>query len=107
MVYAIQHPFTGRLLYPSNGAHWRYSQDVMLESMRGWCEYELRDLNDAHERAVVCGVPESDVRQGVQAIVLSESLEISAQKAQAVYSGVWHRHFPQILCKRSTGASTT
>ena len=94
MVYAIQHPFTGRLLYPSNGAHWRYSQDVMLESMRGWCEYELRDLNDAHERAVVCGVPESDVRQGVQAIVLSESLEISAQKAQAVYDrGQWPRFF--------------
>ena len=62
--------------------------------MRGWCGYELRDLNDAHERAVVCGVPESDVRQGVQAIVLSESLEISAQKAQAVYDrGQWPRFF--------------
>lgn len=90
-----------------NGACWRYQQDQMLEIMRGWCGCELRDLNDAHERAVVCGVPESDVRQGVQAIVLSESLEISAQKAQAVYSGVWHRHFPQILCKRSTDTSTT
>ena len=99
--------FTGKMLYPSNGACWRYQQDQMLEIMRGWCGYELRDLNDAHERAVVCGVPESDVRQGVQAIVLSESLEISAQKAQAVYSGVWHRHFPQILCKRSTDTSTT
>ena len=107
MVYAIQHPFTGKMLYPANGRCWTFGQDQMLEIMRGWCEYELRDLNDAHERAVVCGVPESDVRQGVQAIVLSESLEISAQKAQAVYSGVWHRHFPQILCKRSTDTSTT
>ena len=97
----------GKMLYPYNGSCWRYQQDQMLEIMRGWCGYELRDLNDAHERAVVCGVPESDVRQGVQAIVLSESLEISAQKAQAVYSGVWHRHFPQILCKRSTDTSTT
>ncbi len=94
MVYAIQHPFTGKMLYPSNGAHWRYSQDVMLESMRGWCEYELRDLNDAHERAVVCGVADSEVRQGVKAIVLSESLEISAAKAQAVYErGQWPRFF--------------
>ena len=94
MVYAIQHPFTGKMLYPSNGAHWRYSQDVMLESMRGWCDYELRDLNDAHERAVVCGVADEDVRQGVQAIVLSEPLEISAQKAQAVYDrGQWPRFF--------------
>ena len=94
MVYAIQHPFTGKMLYPYNGSCWRYQQDQMLEIMRGWCEYELRDLNDAHERAVVCGVPESDVRQGVQAIVLSESLEISAQKAQKVYDrGQWPRFF--------------
>lgn len=94
MVYAIQHPFTGELLYPSNGAHWRYSQDIMLESMQGWCNYELRDLNDAYKRAIVCGVPESEVRQGVQAIVLSESIEISAKKAQAVLErGQWPRFF--------------
>ena len=94
MVYAIQHPFTGKMLYPANGRCWTFGQDQMLKIMRGWCEYELRDLNDAHERAVVCGVPESDVRQGVQAIVLSESLEISAQKAQAVYDrGQWPRFF--------------
>ena len=94
MVYAIQHPFTGKMLYPANGRCWTFGQDQMLEIMRGWCGYELRDLNDAHERAVVCDVPESDVRQGVQAIVLSESLEISAQKAQAVYDrGQWPRFF--------------
>lgn len=94
MVYAIQHPFTGQMLYPSNGACWRYQQDQMLDIMRGWCDYELRDLKDAHERAVVCGVADEDVRQGVQAIVLSEPLEISAQKAQAVYDrGQWPRFF--------------
>ena len=94
MVYAIQHPFTGQMLYPSNGACWRYQQDQMLEIMRGWCDYELRDLNDAHERAVVCGVADENVRQGVQAIVLSEPLDVSAQKAQAVYErGQWPRFF--------------
>jgi len=94
MVYAIQHPFTGRMLYPSNGACWRYQQDQMLEIMRGWCGYELRDLNDAHERAAVCGVADEDVRVGIQAIVLSESLEVSAAKAQAIYKrGQWPRFF--------------
>ena len=94
MVYAIQHPFTGKMLYPANGRCWTFGQEQMLEIMRGWCDYELRDLNDAHERAAVCGVPESDVRPGVQAIVLSEPLEISAQKAQAVYErGQWPRFF--------------
>lgn len=94
MVYAIQHPFTGKMLYPSNGACWRYQQDQMLEIMRGWCNYELKDLNDTHERALVCGIADEAVRQGVKAIVLSESLEISAKKAQAVYErGQWPRFF--------------
>ena len=94
MVYAIQHPFTGKMLYPANGRCWTFGQEQMLEIMCGWCNYELRNLNDAHERAVVCGVADEDVRQGVQAIVLSESLEISAKKAQAVYErGQWPRFF--------------
>ena len=78
MVYAIQHPFTGEPLYPSNGSCWRYQQDTMLEIMRGWCEYELKEIDDAERRAAICGVPETEVRQGVQAIVLSEPLEISS-----------------------------
>lgn len=94
MVYAIQHPFTGELLYPSNGSCWRYQQDEMLSIMCGWCDYELRELNDTHERAVVCGVTDDEVRQGVKGIVLSESLEISKSKAKAVYKrGQWPRFF--------------
>ncbi len=94
MVYAIQHPFTGKMLYPSNNACWRYQQSQMLEYMQGWCNYELRDLDDAKERAAICGVAESEVRQGVQGIVLSEPLEISAKKAQAVYDrGQWPRFY--------------
>lgn len=94
MVYAIQHPFTGEMLYPSNGAHWRYQQDTMLEIMRGWCEYELKEIDDMARRAVICGVPEKEVRQGVQAIVLSEPLEVSSVKAKMVYDkGPWPRFF--------------
>ncbi len=94
MVYAIQHPFTGKMLYPSNGACWRYQQAQMLEIMQGWCDYELRDLNDIHERAIVCGVSDDKVRKGVQAIVLSKPLEESAEKAQRVYDrGQWPRFF--------------
>ena len=94
MVYAIQHPFTGKMVYPSNGACWRYQQDVMLSIMNGWCKYELRDLNDAPERAAVCGISADEVRQGVQAIVLSESLEISKKNAEAVYKrGQWPKFY--------------
>ena len=94
MVYAIQHPFTGKLLYPSAGAHWRYKQEDMLEIMSGWCAYELKDLHDAEKRAAVCGIPENEVRRDVQAIVLSEPLEISTAKAQAIYDrGQWPKFF--------------
>ena len=94
MVYAIQHPFTGKMLYPANGRCWTFGQDQMLEIMNGWCEYELRELDDAHERAVVCGVSDEEIRRGVKAIVLSLSLEESAAKAQQVYDhGPWPRFF--------------
>ena len=94
MVYAIQHPFTGKLIYPYNGSCWRYQQKQMLEIMQGWCDYELRDLGDAHKRAAVCGVSDDEIRQGVKAIVLSEPLEVSAKKARAVYErGQWPKFY--------------
>ena len=94
MVYAIQHPFTGKMVYPSSSACWRYQQDEMLAIMQGWCEYELRDLDDAEERAAICGIPASEVRQGVKGIVLSESLEVSRAKAEAVYKrGQWPKFY--------------
>lgn len=94
MVYAIQHPFTGKMLYPSASACWRYQQDQMLEIMQGWCDYELRDLHDDEKRAEVCGVSVNDVRKGVMGIVLSKSLEESAAHATFVYKrGQWPRFF--------------
>jgi len=94
MVYAIQHPFTGEMLYPSNGACWRYQQEDMLEIMRGWCEYTLKDLDDAEERALICGIQKEEVRKGVKGIVLSEPLDVSLEKARAVLErGQWPRFF--------------
>ena len=94
MVYAIQHPFTGKMLYPYNGACWRYQQSDMLDIMKGWCKYELRDLDDAEQRAAVCGIAPEEVKEGVKGIVLSEDLETSRHKAQAVYDrGQWPRFY--------------
>ena len=90
MVYAIQHPFTGKLLYPANGRCWTYGQDQMLELMSDWCPYKLEDLHDEQERAKVCGVSKDEIRQGVKAIVLAQSLEISQSLAKARYTkGSW------------------
>lgn len=85
MVYAIQHPFTGKMLYPNVTAHWRYSQDQMLEYMNGWCPYRLEDLHDDEKRAEICGVTAEEVRKGVKGIVLAQSFEESKKIAQQVY----------------------
>ena len=92
MVYAIQHPFTGEMLYPYQGACWRYQQADMLDIMKGWCNYELRELDDADRRAAVCGIPPEEVKASVKSIVLAEDLETSRQKARQVYErGQWPR----------------
>lgn len=94
MVYAIQHPFTGKMIYPSDSACWRYQQDEMLRIMQGWCPYELKDLDDANERAKVCGISPKDVRPNVKGIVLSLPLSVSQKLAQKVYdTGPWPRFY--------------
>ena len=90
MVYAIQNPFTGVLLYPSNGRHWSLGQDQMFEIMSQWGEYELREIDDVQKRASICGVSEEQVKSSVKAIMLSDNLENAAQKASAIYNrGQW------------------
>lgn len=94
MVYAIQHPFSGRMLYPPSGRCWTFEQSQILEIMRGWCDYELKDLHDANKRAEVCGVLASNIRQGVKAIVLSKPLSESTIQARKIYErGQWPRFY--------------
>lgn len=94
MVYAIQHPFTGELLYPTVSSHWRYSQEEMLAHMNGWCPYELKLIDDAQKRAEICGVSADDVKPGVKAIMLSQPVTESAIIAKGVLKkGPWPRFF--------------
>ncbi len=94
MVYAIQHPFTGNLIYPYNGAHWRYQQDAMLEYMNGWTKYELREIDDTEKRAEICGVSEKEVRAGVMGILLADPLDIAKENARKILQrGQWPRFY--------------
>lgn len=94
MVYAIQHPITGEYIYPYDGACWPLEQTKMLEEMSKWAEYALKDIQDDERRAKVCGITSNEVRKGVKAIVLNESLESSREKGLAIYKrGQWPRFF--------------
>lgn len=94
MVYAIQHPFTGQYIYPYSGACWPLRQSDMLAAMQEWGEYELKDLNDANERANVCGISPDTVREGVQGIVLVKPIEEAKKHAAEIYKkGKWPKFF--------------
>lgn len=94
MVYAIQHPFTGEMIYPTMNACWRYSQDAMLNYMNGWTKYKLEKLDDDEKRAEICGISADKVKKDVQAIVLEKSLEDARNDAISVYKrGNWPRFF--------------
>ena len=90
MVYAIQSPFNGKMLYPSNGACWRFQQKDMLQIMRKWGDYRLEDIHDEEKRAEVCGVNPATVRKGVMAIVLNVELMQAQNYAKEVLEkGSW------------------
>ena len=94
MVYAIQHPFTGEMIYPTHDACWRYQQDTMLEIMNGWAPYELRDLHDEKERGAVCGLGADEIRQDVLGIVLSVPVDEARKLARSVLKhGQWPRFY--------------
>lgn len=94
MVYAIQHPFTGEMIYPYNGACWPLRQSDMLAAMREWGDYELRDLKDEHKRAGVCGVSVESVRKGVMGIVLVTPVEEAKKHAEEIMAkGPWPKFF--------------
>ena len=90
MVYGIQHPQTGKILYPAPGNHWRLGQSDILKLLSEWAPYKLADLNDSAERARVCNLAPDDVRKGVLGIVLSVPLHVAQKQAKERYSsGNW------------------
>lgn len=89
MVYAIQHPITGKLLYPPNGRCWTFGQPQMYEIMCQWADYELRDINDCSKRTSICG-DDSKVPENIYAIMLKNNSKQTYDKAQQIYNkGCW------------------
>lgn len=92
-VYAIQSPFTGGLVYPAIGRCWGSKQETMKEMVEEWgSQYELIQLDDAEKRALICGVPVSEVREGVPALMVKGDLKAARQRAEQRHAqGSWPR----------------
>ena len=93
MVYAVQHPITGELIYPSIGRCWTWGQSQMLEIMREWNpSYELREIDDTDERARLCNLSANEVRGNVPALMMCE---YSEESARIVFNrGQWPLIYP-------------
>ncbi len=89
MVYAVQHPITGELIYPPTARHWPYGQDKLLEMLCEWGDYELRDIDDFEKRNEICrGAMTLPIPQ--KAIMLVSDSEDSRKKSQNRYdAGSW------------------
>ena len=90
MVYAIQHPVTAGLMYPTPGRCWGKAQSWFLEQLNQYAKYELRDIGDEERRAIICATTPAAVKQGVPAIMLAEPLADAASSARARHAaGLW------------------
>ncbi|HEY9555785.1 MAG TPA: site-specific DNA-methyltransferase [Acidimicrobiales bacterium] len=90
MVYAVQHPIGGHLVYPGVGRCWAMEQSRMLTELSKYARYELRDIGDEDARSRICGVEPERVRPGVNALMLVDPLDTASAQAQAVYdAGNW------------------
>ena len=99
MVYAIQQPLTGELLYPPKGRCRPFGGYSMLSLMSEWAEYEWRDIHDEEKRAEICGISPEEVRKGVQALMLKDPSKETFARARKRYdAGSWPR-----LCFTSCG----
>jgi len=98
-VYGVQHPITGKILYPPSGRHWSFGQEQVLDIMKGWAPYELRQLDDVEFRAELCGITKEQVRQDVKAVMLAVPLEQAARQAEEIY----HRGQWPIFCFSNNG----
>ncbi len=89
MVYAIQHPITGKYIYPPNGRCWTYGQEQMLSIMQQWAEYKLVPLDDYETRVEICGQT-TTVPETIPSIILANPSKETFQQSQTRYNeGVW------------------
>lgn len=90
-VFGIQHPITGEMVYPSSRRCWAFSQDKLLEIMRGWGRYEVGE-NDEREmaaRRVTVG-PGVELRDDIKPLVIPEWGDEDRIHAEEVYArGNW------------------
>ena len=104
MVYAIQQPITGELMYPPKGRHWKDGQKNLLKCLCEWAPYELRVIDDISIRADICG---ENVDAEIPAIMLAGDIAKAKELATQRYNSTpWPQYFFLSKGKGSIQAKT-
>ena len=90
-VYGIQHPITGKMVYPPFNANWRFEQETIMQALNEYCDYELGDVTEdelnARHRIEGSGV---ELRQDVRPLVVKNFNESTVARARERYEkGAW------------------
>lgn len=95
MVYGLQSPLTGEILYPPSGRHWGPDRKTVKAELEQWgVHYREVALDDRPARAELCGLPVSEVRPGVKSLVIDGDVESARRIAQVkLAEGPWGRVF--------------
>ncbi|QTH60509.1 site-specific DNA-methyltransferase [Corynebacterium hindlerae] len=96
MIYGIQHPITGEMVYPTPGTCWRYSQNKMKEIFSGWGPYELGEItpDEIAQQQKVAGTS-ATARTDVPPLVYKDWNIDQGAKAWEIYeNGPWPQFYP-------------
>src|SRR5699024_9166485 len=86
-LYGIQHPVTGKMVYPPHSSNWRYGQETMLEIMRGWGNYVFGDVTDSEVSERKKRVLEqTEIRYDVRPLIIENWDESDKEYALKVLS---------------------
>ncbi len=90
MVYGIQHPLSGEMIYPSRNNCWRFGQEKMLTIMNEWADYEfgILDTEEISRQKEVVG-PLANPQKFLPPLVLTSERFPNKEAVQKLQSGPW------------------
>lgn len=92
MVYAIQSPFTGEILYPPGNSCWRSDKRDMKKWLEEWgSPYVERDIDDRVERSRIIGIPTNQVLPQAALLLAGDVSEARRRAEERLRQGLWPR----------------
>ena len=91
MVYGVQHPFTGKLVYPSGDQHWKKAKKTIKAWFEAWgSEYVEVDLNDDRAKGLL-------LKGAKDPRAVDPSSDPTVQRARKRAEKVWSGVLPPLV----------